>query len=295
MAAQNSSQHSNEDTEVGDQAFMTLMKLLPKSALSNLVGRATRLPVPKKLHHLAIKAFAEKYNVDVHEAEREIEGYETFGDFFTRRLKPGLRPVAPGERVVVSPVDGAISQFGYSAGGMCVQAKGISYSVGKLLADEKAAEKFVGGAWATLYLAPRDYHRIHAPLGGKVTGYGYVPGEFWPVNAASVRGVDALFCVNERLITYLDTVAGAVAVVKVGATCVSRIRATYEDFVTHVDQPGKVHTYPKPIPVEKGGELGIFEMGSTVVLLFENNRVKWDDSLVSEAVVRMGQRIGEVS
>lgn len=279
---------------MNEQTFMKLMQILPKSALSTAVGMATRLPAPAPLHRAAIKAFAKAYNVDVAEAEHALEHYPTFAQFFTRGLKPGSRPVDPGEKVVVSPVDGAVSQVGYAEHGRVMQAKGIHYTVGELLGDEDAAKPFHGGAWTTIYLSPRDYHRIHAPLGGKITGYSYIPGEFWPVNPASVKNKQALFCVNERLVTFLDTVAGKCAVVKVGATCVSRIKAAYEDVITHVGKPGKVHHYETAIPVEKGGELGRFEMGSTVILVFEPGRVKWDDSLQPEAVVRMGRRIGEI-
>jgi phosphatidylserine decarboxylase len=276
-----------------DETFMTLMRLLPKSALSTAVGVATRLPAPAPLHHLAVKAFARQFKVDVDEAEREISGYATFGDFFTRRLKEGARPIDLAENAVVSPVDGAVSQIGYSLGGECLQAKSICYTVGKLLADEELAKPFIGGAFATIYLSPRDYHRIHAPLGGTVDGYSYIPGEFWPVNRASVKLKDALFCVNERLATFMTTPAGKMAVVKVGATCVSRIRATYDDVVTHTGGSAHVHTYEKPIEVAKGQEIGVFEMGSTVILLFEKDRVKWDSALAPESVVRLGTRIGE--
>jgi len=195
---------------------------------------------------------------------------------------------------VVSPVDGRVSQVGYSDNGRCLQAKGIEYTVDELLGDKEAAKPFHGGAWTTIYLSPRDYHRIHAPLGGMITGYAYIPGEFWPVNPASVKNKQSLFCVNERLVTYLDTVAGKCAVVKVGATCVSRIKAAYDEILTHDGKPGKVHKYDTHLPVEKGGELGRFEMGSTVILLFEPKRVKWDDSLQPEGVVRLGKRIGEI-
>jgi phosphatidylserine decarboxylase len=279
---------------MNEQTFMKLMQLLPKSALSTAVGMATRLPAPAPLHRVAIKAFAKAYNVDLSEAEHALEHYPTFAEFFTRGLKVGSRPVDPGERVVVSPVDGAVSQVGYAEHGRVMQAKGIHYTVGELLGDEQAAKPFHGGAWTTLYLSPRDYHRIHSPLAGKITGYSYIPGEFWPVNVASVKYKQALFCVNERLVTYLDTVAGKCAVVKVGATCVSRIKAAYDEVITHMGQPGKVHSYETCIPVEKGAELGRFEMGSTVILVFEPGRVKWDESLQPEAVVRMGRRIGEI-
>src|SRR3954462_2854974 len=216
-----------------DQTFMTLMKLLPRSALSAAVGRVTRAKVPGAWHRAAMRAFAWRYRVDVAEAEHGLEGYGTFGEFFTRRLKPGLRPVEAGEKVVVSPVHGAVSQVGTMDRDQCVQAKGICFPVGKLLGDDLSAHAFQGGSFATLRHAPRDYHRIHAPLGGRVLGYSYLPGEFWPVNPILVRSKEALFCVNERLITLVDTPAGLCAVVVVGATGLSRIPAAYDDLVTH--------------------------------------------------------------
>jgi phosphatidylserine decarboxylase len=278
-----------------DRAFMLWMRLLPKAALSSLVGKATRARAPAKLRHAAMRAFAKRYRVDLDEAEHPIEGYPTFGDFFARALKPGLRPIAEGEKVVVSPVDGAVSQVGTIEKGSCVQAKGINFSVEKLLGDGAEAERYLhGGSFVTLYLSPRDYHRIHTPLAGRILGFRYLPGEFWPVNQASVRSKEALFCLNERLVTYLETAAGKCAVVKVGATCVSRIRASYDSVVTHDNGAARAHTYPLPRPIGKGDELGRFEMGSTVILLFEPGRVRWDGWLAPESVVRMGQKIGEV-
>ena len=276
-----------------DDLFMELMRVVPKGALSAAVGHATRAPAPTAVHHVAIKAFAQRYGVNLQEAEHPPEAYRTFAEFFTRRLKPGSRSIDAGENVVVSPVDGSVSQIGYAEKGECIQAKGIRFSLHKLLGDPVEAERFVGGAYATLYLAPRDYHRIHAPLPGKITGYRYVPGGFWPVNRASVRLREGLFCANERLITWMDTRAGRMAVVKVGATCVARIRVAYDDVITHSGGAARVHGYVTPIPIAKGEEVGVFEMGSTVVLLFEQGRVRWDAGLREDAEVRMGQRLGE--
>jgi len=278
-----------------DKSFMTLMKVLPKSALSTAVGLATRAPVPAPLHRAAMKAFAKAYDVALDEAELGVEGYKTFGEFFTRKLRHGARPVDAHPKAIVSPVDGAVSQVGYSENGHCIQAKGITYSVERLLADAEAAKPFIGGAYATLYLSPRDYHRIHSPLDGKIEGYSYVPGHFWPVNPISVRSVDALFCVNERLTTYLQTPAGKCAVVKVGATCVSRIRAAYDEVITHAGKPGNEHKYAEPIQVGKGDELGMFEMGSTVILLFEKGRVRWDETLLPETTVQVGRKIAQIN
>ncbi len=275
-----------------DKAYMTLMRVLPKAALSKVVGAFTRAPAPPVLHQAAMRAFASSFGVDLEEADGQIEDFKNFGAFFTRKLKPGSRPIDLSPGVVVSPVDGAVSQAGVVEGGACVQAKGIDFPLGKLLGDEERAKDFEGGAFTTLYLSPRDYHRIHAPLEGTVDGYVYLPGQFWPVNPPSVANVKGLFALNERLVTWMTTPLGKVAVVAVGATCVARIHATYDAVVTHSQMPATARKYEKPIPIERGGELGMFEMGSTVILVFEPGKVKWDASLEPGAKVRMGVRIG---
>lgn len=276
-----------------DAAFIQFLRFLPKNSLSRLVGRITRLEGGEAAHQLAIRIFCEQYDVAVDEAELPIDAYPTFASFFTRRLRPGARPIAEGEEVPVSPVDGAVSHAGIVNEGELIQAKGKSYSVEKLLADPSEAERFHGGAYATLYLSPRDYHRIHTPLGGKIVGYAHVPGTLWPVNRPSVQNVPELFAVNERLITYLDTPLGSVAVVAVGATCVGRIRALYDEVLTNERGPGRSHRYETPIPIGKGEELAVFEMGSTVILLFEPGRVDLDPRLVPGAVIRVGESIGK--
>lgn len=276
---------------MNDSTFMTLMRLVPKSALSSAVGLATRAPLPASLHQAAVRWFARQYRVDLDEAEGPIEQYPTFAQFFTRRLKPGLRPIDQAPDAVVSPCDGAISQIGAVEAGRCLQAKGIDFPVDQLLGDARRALDFEGGNFVTIYLSPRDYHRFHSPLEGQITGYTYLPGAFWPVNQASVKSIDALFAVNERLVTWLSTPLGTVAYVAVGATCVSRIHAAYDAIVTHTGQGAKAHTYERAIPLERGGEIGMFEMGSTIILLFEKGKLRWDPSLVPDSPVRLGQRI----
>jgi phosphatidylserine decarboxylase len=275
-----------------EQAFMTLMRLMPKSALSTVVGAATRFPAPASMHHAVIRLFAKRYGVQLDEAEGRVEDYPTLGQFFTRRLKSGVREIDRSAEAIASPVDGAVSQVGIVESGHCVQAKGISFPIEKLLGDSREAAPFEGGAFATLYLAPKDYHRIHSPLDGEITGYCYLPGQFWPVNAASVRTTEALFAINERLVTYLKTSFGRVAVVSVGATCVARIHAAYDAIVTHTGQPARAHRYDRPIPIEKGAEIGMFEMGSTVILLFEKGKVEWESRLTPDLPVRLGERLG---
>ncbi len=275
------------------QTFMTLMRLVPKSALSSAVGMATRFPAPASMHHVAIRAFARRYRVNLDEAELPIEQYPTLGQFFTRRLKAGVRTIDPAADAIISPVDGAVSQVGVVVSGQCLQAKGISFPVDKLLGDPREAAAYDGGSFATIYLAPKDYHRIHTPVAGQITGYTYLPGAFWPVNPASVNTTQALFAINERLVTHLQTALGRVAVVAVGATCVARIHASYDAILTHTGQPARAHKYDRPIAIEKGGELGMFEMGSTVILLFEKGKVSWDAKLLADQPLKLGERIGK--
>ena len=280
---------------MNDRLFIAALRLLPKNAVSRLAGALTGWRAPAPLRLAAMRAFAERYRIDLSECP-ELDRYRTFGEFFARPLRPGRRPIAPGERVVVSPVDGVVSETGAAASGRLVQAKGIDYPAAALLGDAALARRLEGGAYLTIYLSPRDYHRIHFPLGGRVVGWRYVPGRLWPVNPASVRTVPGLFGVNERLVTVLETPAGRCALVAVGATVVGRVRAFYDPAVPWTNRVGarpRSKDYQQPIPVEKGQELGAFEMGSTVILLFERGRVRLAPGLGAGARVRVGEPIGE--
>jgi phosphatidylserine decarboxylase len=282
---------------MNDRLFISALALLPKNTVSRLAGALTRWQAPAPVRLAAMKAFARRYGIDLGESPG-LEVYRTFGEFFARPLRPGLRPIAAGERVVVSPVDGAISETGLAEGGRLVQAKGIDYPLAALLGDPALAARLEGGAYATIYLSPKDYHRIHFPLGGGVTGFRYVPGKLWPVNPASVRTVPGLFSLNERLVTVLHTPLGLCAVVAVGATVVGRVRAYYDPaapFTNAMNAPPVRRDYETPLPVEKGRELGAFEMGSTVILVFERGRVRLDARLAPGARVRVGEPIGEAA
>jgi len=279
---------------VKDRALLAALRVVPKNALSRLAGALTRVRAPTPVRVAAMRAFAARYGIDLSECG-ELELFQTFGEFFARPLRPGLRPVAPGDDVVVSPVDAVVSQAGVARGGRLVQAKGIEYGLDALLADPALAARLRGGAFVTLYLSPRDYHRIHAPLPGRITGYRYVPGVLWPVNPASVNGVPGLFTVNERLVTLLATPLGACALVAVGATIVGRVRAYYDPAVPVSNLPKArpvARDYATPIPVAKGQELGAFEMGSTVILVLEPGRAALAPGLVPGARVRVGEAIG---
>jgi phosphatidylserine decarboxylase len=279
---------------VKDRALLAALRLLPRSALSRAVGAATRLPAPAPVRQLAMRAFARRYGIDLAECD-PLDSYRSFGEFFARPLKSAaLRPIAPGEQVVVSPVDALVSEVGAADAGKLVQAKGIDYTVEALVADADLAKRFDGGPWATLYLAPKDYHRIHFPLAGAVVGYRYVPGVLWPVNPAAVAGVPGLFTANERLVTLLESPVGLVAIVAVGATIVGRVRAFYDPTIPVTNRPRArpIHRdYREPIPVKKAQELGAFEMGSTVILLFERGRIAFHPRVQKGARLRVGERI----
>ncbi len=279
---------------MSEKVFLAALGLLPKNALSRAAGAVTRWAAPGPVRRLLIGAFARHYGVDLSECA-DPSPFRTFGEFFSRPLRPGARPIAPGGDVVVSPVDGVVSETGVAEGGRMVQAKGIEYRLPRRLSDEALAARLEGGPYATLYLSPRDYHRIHFPLAGRVGGWRYVPGRLWPVNAASVRNVPDLFCVNERLVTILDSPLGRCAIVAVGATVVGRVRASYDPSIPPTNRAGaepRSHDYARSLEVEKGQELGAFEMGSTVILVFEKGRVALSPALVPGAAVRVGMAIG---
>jgi phosphatidylserine decarboxylase len=276
-----------------EQAFLTLVRLLPKSMLSSAVGFLANASFPRWVHQKGMAVFARRYAVRLEEAEKPIEGYASLAEFFSRKLKVGMRLVDEDGVAIVSPVDGRVSQLGGMVDGKCLQAKGIWFSASELLGGEEVARGFAGGNFITLYLSPRDYHRIHAPLEGEIESLHYLPGKFWPVHPILVKNKKALYSINERMALILKTRIGRLALVAVGATCVGRIVTAFDEQATHEGKAAYAKHYA--LPVKKGEELMRFEMGSTVVLLFEKDVMKLEEGLQPEEVVRMGQRIGEIS
>ncbi|MBC9783947.1 phosphatidylserine decarboxylase [Heliobacterium chlorum] len=263
--------------------------MLPQRWLSRQSGRWAA----SKWSRRAIPWFIRRYNIAVEEAEKTWQEYGSLADFFCRRLKPGLRPICPEPNGIVSPVDAQVSQMGTASAGRLIQAKGINYSLEQLLGDRTKAESFAGGEFVTLYLSPRDYHRIHAPLEGRVTGYAYWPGRLYPVNDLGVQGVPGLFARNERLITYLQTDVGQVALVKVGAMMVGSVRVTYSNVVSNRRKPAQLVSLQEGPDLEKGEELGFFQFGSTVILLFEPGAVRWREDLTTGTRLKMGEMIAQ--
>jgi phosphatidylserine decarboxylase len=283
-------------SRVRERVAIDLLRWTPKGTFSRGVGWLAKRRVPRKLRRAVYGGFARYAGADLTALDRPIDAFERFDDFFTRPLRAGLRPIAGGDGGVVSPVDGRISELGVAEGGRMIQCKGLDYTVKGLLADPLEARAFEGGAYVTLYLAPHNYHRIHSPAAGRVAGYRHIPGAFFPVNPLSVRNVAGLFSINERLVTYLETDVGRVAVVKVAATGVGHITVSYDAGVsTHqrgsAGRHGWAQRYAQPRPIGAGDELGMFHLGSTVILLFEAGRVRLDGA-AGDAVV-VGQRIGQ--
>lgn len=276
--------------------FIWLQHALPQHGLSKLAGRFAASENPL-VRDLLIRRFVLAYDVDMAEAEREEGAYASFNDFFTRALNSGARPLADADRFVLSPADGAVSQLGRISGGRILQAKGREYSVAELLAgDRPLAERFADGNFVTVYLSPRDYHRVHMPVAGTLRQTRYVPGKLFSVNTATAGGVRNLFARNERLVSLFDTPLGQVAVVMVGAMIVASIETVWGGKVEPHGRAVVEHSFPSQgagaVSLTAGAEMGRFLLGSTVVLLFEPNRVEWLEELGELSVLRMGEAIG---
>ena len=279
---------------LADRLAVGAQYLLPKRALTQLAGRFARAHLGG-LTHAAIRRFAARYGVDMREAlEPRIESYASFNDFFVRALRPDARPLAAAD--YVCPVDGAISQLGGIAGDQIFQAKGHTYSACALLAgDAPLAARFAGGQFATLYLSPRDYHRIHMPCAGRLTRMVYVPGELFSVNPAAARSVPGLFARNERVVCLFDTARGPLALVLVGAAIVGSM-ATVWHGVVNPPRPGQIsrHDYAgQNIDLAQGAEMGRFLLGSTVILLWPpGGAARFHPDCSPGRAVRMGQALG---
>lgn len=273
-----------------DQLFIRTQKLLPQHQLSRLVGKVAESEHPL-VKNLVIYTFKQKYGIDLTIAEaEEITKYPSFNAFFTRALKEGQRPIDPSSNHIVSPADGAISQLGTIENGEIFQAKGQSFSVEQLIADPVLAAPFKAGDFATVYLSPKDYHRVHMPFSGTLTETLYVPGELYSVNQVTAENIPGLFARNERMVCLFDTELGRMAVVLVGAMIVAGI----ETVATGKAKPnGRIEIQQHQMQLNKGDELGRFYLGSTAIVLFEKDKMKWDEQLQANSSVQMGRKIGQ--
>jgi len=232
-------------------------------------------------------------------AEEQPQKYDRFNDFFTRAVKSELRPIAGGADTIISPVDGVVSQFGILRDGALVQAKGKQFTLQQLftrqLADYFTA--FAKGKFATLYLSPKNYHRVHMPLRGELLATGYVPGRLFAVNNAAVTNIKNLYARNERLISIFATPCGLMAVVLVGAFLVGGIDTSWEGQVgAACNKVGDTRRYQSnSVDLQRAAELGRFKFGSTVILLFQADALQWSSSLQEGSGIKMGQELGVIN
>ncbi|MGL4368239.1 MAG: archaetidylserine decarboxylase [Spirochaetota bacterium] len=276
------------------QLLVFLFRIMPKSLFSRIFGHLSRIPLGGKILGYIIQRYSAAYGVKTEEIIPVEGGFRTFDQFFTRRVKPGTHRIDQDPRAVVSPVDARIDQFGEITGTRIMQAKDIDYLVSELI-PAPIHHTFLDGTFVTLYLSPGDYHRIHSPMDGFVNGFLHVPGTLFPVMEFAVNGINGLFSINERLVTYLRNEKGYCAVCKIGAMNVGRISASYSGVVTnrHAFRKKREVIFPQDFrpQIRKGDELGIFHLGSTVVLLFQKDMINLDKLSFGQKV-RMGQRIG---
>lgn len=273
--------------------FIWLQHALPHHAVSRLAGTFAGSE-NAWLKDRLIRRFIAAYDVDMAEAARPVEAYASFNDFFMRELKPGARLLADSAEHVLSPADGAISQIGRIEEGRIFQAKGRDFTAAQLLGgDAEAAKRFEGGAFATIYLSPKDYHRVHMPAGGELRATRYIPGDLFSVNQVTAENVDGLFARNERLACLFEGPRGHFASVMVGAMIVAGIETVWSGRVEAHNPAPVHHQFGKgDHALAAGDEMGRFFLGSTVVLLFEPGLVAWLEQFKAGDPVRMGQALG---
>jgi phosphatidylserine decarboxylase len=255
---------------------MDLLRYLPLAYLSWCIGKLANLPLPQTLALWSIRIFARMYKIDCSQATKSLDSYRSIGDFFTRDLKAELRPIDDG---IVSPVDGTLrGGQDLSAGADITQVKGKVYSVSKLLADDPSVETLQAGQLWNFYLSPSDAHHIHSPVDGKIVKTVHIPGKLWPVNDWALGSIDNLFAVNERVVTFIQTTEGLVAVIMIGATNVGRISLAYSDFETNRlpwrKKTVTVINHDADVAVTRGQKIGTFKMGSSVIVLTQRRLVE---------------------
>ena len=280
---------------MSDRLSVLPQYLLPKKALTYFAGWVASRRWGSLTTRL-IAWFVQRYQVNMGEAaEPNLASYACFNDFFTRALRPDARPLAPS--TWVCPVDGAISQFGAIAQDQIFQAKGHSYSTTALVGGDAAlAAQFDDGAFATIYLSPRDYHRIHMPCDGHLTRMIYVPGDLFSVNPTTARGVPGLFARNERVVCVFDTEHGPMVLTLVGATIVGSMATVWHGQV-NPPRPGMVREWrydTQNVQLQKGEEMGRFLLGSTVVMLFPQNSIEFPADWLSTRPIQMGEAMSRI-
>ena len=267
--------------------------VMPQHGLSRLLARFVRVS-NNRIKNWSIRKFIDRYQVDMSEAvESEIDAYVNFNQFFIRKLKPELRPIVSGEQEIASPVDGVVKHLGKIEPETTIRAKGFDFDVDALLGGKTRAKAFHSGQFATLYLSPRHYHRVHMPIAGRLKQMVYIPGKLFSVNPKIVHAIPDVFSRNERVVCIFDTEYGEMAMVLVGAMLVAGIHTPWQgDITPSKHNEVQVWDYAEPICLEKGEEMGYFNFGSTVILLFNSPACGWHDKLQIDSDVKMGQLLG---
>jgi phosphatidylserine decarboxylase len=280
-----------------ESVLVRLQRILPAKFIGRVVRRVA-LSQQVQLKNTLIKSFIRLYNVELSDAlNSDPESYKSFNDFFTRELKPGARPIDESSNAVCSPADGTLAEFGSIRGSQMIQAKGIHYTIEQLFAGQAlSAQQFTNGTFATVYLAPYNYHRIHMPLAGTLTESIYVPGKLLSVNAATTAEVQGLYAENERLIHIFKSDSGPFAVIMVGALNVGSMTTAWGgEIPRHVRKNGHhfLHTNGDPnTHYQKGDYLGHFNLGSTVIFIAGAEQVNWESNLEPGMTTWVGERMG---
>ncbi len=271
-----------------------VLRVLPRKRLSRAIGRVAAGRWPRPVTAAAIAAYGRAYGVDLADFVVPDGGFESLGDFFTRALRPGARPMDPDPEALVSPADGLVADRGPIEAGATLLVKGRTYEVGALLGDAAEGERYVGGWFVMVYLHPRNYHRVHTPVGGMVRRVRHLPGTLYPVNSIGEDHIDGLFARNERVVIFVESGEGAVptVVMMIGALGVGRITLAFSDLVTNAGN-GVIRDRVLDPPAEllRGDEVGTFHMGSTAVVLVPPGRSS-PDGVGAGDQVRVGERIG---
>jgi phosphatidylserine decarboxylase len=251
------------------------LRYVPKNRLSRVVGRLVHARLPRPVARRVVRWFARTYDIDIDSAGSPLHEYPSIGRFFTRDLREGLRPI---ESDFVSPVDGTLRGFGAITDGRLEQIKDKTYTLSRFLGDDSEASRFKNGVFFNFYLSPQDYHHVHSPVSGQITRSVHIPGKLWPVNDWSLANIDELFSINERVVTYIASSLGLVAVVMIGATNVGKISVVYDSFISNAGNVKDTvsRDYDSPIPIAAGARLGTFHMGSSVVVLLEPGKIDLD-------------------
>lgn len=274
-----------------------LQKITPQRCYSRLMGRLAECR-SRHVKNWAIRLYIKLFKVDMVEAEKsDYTQYATLNEFFTRHLKPGARPIPENLNIVISPIDGSISEIGKLDKNRLLQVKGITYDLENLLAgDEKKSVKFYNGSFSTFYLAPKNYHRIHMPITGRLLEMTHIPGKLFSVSASTVQSVPGIFARNERVICWFETEIGLMGMIAVGAMGVGSIVTSWHGKVTPSDNKGINHWVyqDQGIVIARGQEMGYFQFGSSVIVLFEENKIQWIEALKSGNSIKMGEAIGKI-